>query len=826
MISTHVRQIATQLNLQIECDSSGNKLAEIAVIIESPSESDIKLNLPLTGGTGATLFNIFKKYSITQKDCYITCAIKKKLPILSDSFRLNGTELIDWRTVLEAELSELPNLKYILCLGRNGLQLFTGEKSIVDWRGSILPYNLFINNIVKHLQILYTFNPIMIYREPKWEVIYKYDIYKFYLLVSGQYREHYINHLINPTAPEALKFIYKIQNEKKPFALDIETIGNEMCCIGLANDTHEGMCINFRDDKHNRFTLEEEINLKRAFCRLLIDPNSKIITQNGSFDNSWLGFKERFPVFKCYFDTLLAHHTLYPRMPHNLGFLTSMYTMHPYYKDDGKTWREGGDINQYWRYNVKDVCITLACYYKLDQELKDQKLDNFFYNHVMRIQPHLVNMCVQGIKVDTELKAKIDSDLTVSIQEIRKKFINLLTECFPRVPFDDFNLNSVKDMGTLVYGFMKQPDYSGKRQVNDEQLEKVLVKEGIDERYKEIVRTYLEYKKETKFYSTYVKAKNDDDGRMRCEYKQYGTVDAPGRLSSTSVLWGSGTNLQNQPQRAQSMFIADPGYGFLYFDLKQAEAKVVAYGWKVQKLKEAFERCAKDPNLDVHRMNASAIFHIPYDEIPSYDRLSYPKTTDDPNRDGEITKRYLGKRCVHGLNYRMQPDRLSITTGIPIEMAKEAFNSYHATYPEIQQAWRNTIKELKQNHCLYNYMGRRLLFLEPITDNNTDSVIAFKPQSTIGDYVSSIIADIEEDPQFPKDKARCILNIHDALVFIYKLEPDVEKLMMKLIWKWANKPIMINGEPVVIGMDFKKSYPDENGVHRWTTLKSVEYKDE
>ena len=286
-------------------------------------------------------------------------------------------------------------------------------------------------------------------------------------------------------------------------------------------------------------------------------------------------------------------------------------------------------------------------------------------------------------------------------------------------------------------------------------------------------------------------------------------------------MWGSGTNLQNQPQRAQSMFIADEGYGLLYFDLKQAEAKVVAYGWNVTKLKQAFERAAKDPNMDIHRMNASAIFKIPYKEIPSYDRLTYGKTTDDPDKDGEITLRFLGKKCVHGLNYRMQADRLAITTGIDIKLAREAFNSYHATYPEIQKAWKNTIDELKKNKCLYNYMGRRLYFLEPITDNNMDSVIAFKPQSTIGDYVSSIIADVEDDPEFPKDKARCILNIHDALIFLYKL--DVEELMMKLIWKWANKPLNINGEDVVIGMDFKKAYPDEQGIRRWSTMKEVEY---
>lgn len=821
MIDSQLQKIAESVGLTIECGSSGPLDAEVAIILECPNESDIKLKTPLSTTSGHMIFKVLEKYKIFRQNCYITTAVKRKVPILLDKYKVDGTEIENWRNILDIELSKLPNLKYVLCLGRYALEVLTREKSIVDWRGSVLDYCVNTTGYQKTVKCLYTFNPIMIYREPKWEVIFKYDLYKLHLLNSGNFREHKINHLINPTASEALRFIYKMMNDKKPFALDIETIGNEMCCIGLANSTHEGMCINFRDNLHNRFTLQEEINIRKAFCRLLTDPNSKIVTQNGSFDNSWLGFKDRFPIFKCYFDTLLAHHTLYPRLPHNLGFLTSIYTTHPYYKDDGKTWREGGNINQYWEYNVKDVCITLAAYEGLLKELQTQKLDDFFFNHVMRLQPHLVNMCVQGVKIDTELKSKLNQDLKGDIEVIKKDFIALLTEAFPGIPFDDFNMNSPKDMGMLIYSFMKMPTYSDKKKVDEETLEKYITKESTPELFRKILSKYLEYKKEIKFYSTYVETKIDPDGRIRCEYKQYGTINAPGRLSSTSVLWGSGANLQNQPQRAQVMFMADPGYGLIYFDLKQAEAKVVAYGWKVTKLRDAFERAAKDSSLDIHRMNASAIFKIPYEDIPSYDRLTYGKNTDDPKRDGETTLRFLGKKCVHGLNYRMQADRLAATTGIDINLAKEAFNSYHAAYPEIQQAWKNTINELKANKCLYNYMGRRLYFLEPLNENNMDSIIAFKPQSTIGDYVSSIIADVEEDPEFPKDDARCLLNIHDALIFLYKL--DKEELMKKLIWKHANKPLIINGEPVVIGMDFKISIPDEDGIRRWSHMKGIDY---
>jgi hypothetical protein len=49
-----------------------------------------------------------------------------------------------------------------------------------------------------------------------------------------------------------------------------------------------------------------------------------------------------------------------PWLPHSLAFLTSRYTTHPYYKDEKEGWKQVGDADRFWRYNVKDCCITLA----------------------------------------------------------------------------------------------------------------------------------------------------------------------------------------------------------------------------------------------------------------------------------------------------------------------------------------------------------------------------------------------------------------------------------------------------------------------------------
>ena len=118
--------------MKIECGSAGTKDAELIVLLDSPSENDCKLNIPLSTTTGSVVFRTLEKYNIKRSNCYITCAVKRKLPQFTEKFRLDGTELLNWRNILETELEDLPNVKYILCLGRYAMQIFTNETSIVN----------------------------------------------------------------------------------------------------------------------------------------------------------------------------------------------------------------------------------------------------------------------------------------------------------------------------------------------------------------------------------------------------------------------------------------------------------------------------------------------------------------------------------------------------------------------------------------------------------------------------------------------------------------------------------------------------------------------
>lgn len=817
---------ASSAGLRVEVPSFGNFNADIAVIGEYPGERELFMKMPFVGQSGKLLFDVLGKQGITRQHVWTTNVVRCRIGEAGEKKTIHKGDLAQWYGLLEWELSQLPNLKYILVLGNLPLEGITGETGITHWRGSVVDWSIRSTDDrpPRTVKLICANNPALVLREPKNEIVFHFDMNKLKLVREGKWKPHVIKPIINPSPREAIAFITRMQDEKLPTAFDIETISNEAACVGFANSPHEGMCINFRDRTTNRWKTIEERAVRKRINRFLTDPNARIVAQNGTFDSYWLWYKDRIRVHKVWFDTLLAHHTLYSQLPHNLGFLTAQYTTHPYYKDEKRDWREGGNIDSFWEYNVKDCCITLACQRALLGELQAQNLDKFFFNHVMRLQPHLIRMTVGGMLTDRALKDKIVEELGEEVAEQERYFKNCA--CIATGEPDlDVNPLSAPQLADLFFRRLKLVGRGVSTDADNRQ--RMLSHPRTSQAAKDVILSLDKFKEDQKFLSTYAESIIDEDGRSRSEWKQYGTQSAPGRLSSTAVMWGSGGNFQNQPERSKKMYIADKGYRYLYFDLSQAEARIVAYAWNVRGLIENFEAAAKDKSLDVHRANASRIFKVPYDTIPKFDRYLLGENTDDPKLDNRPTKRFLGKRCVHGLNYRMQAPKLAQVCNIPMLMAQEAFISYHKAFPEIKDGWEATTKEVYRTRELWNFMGRRLKFLGRLPTPGAEvgeeasvleSIIAFKPQSTIGDKVCETIYLCEDDPDWPKD-ARVVLNIHDALIALVPDDDEVATYVAKIMRKHAEAPILVNGTPVVIPADFAWSVPDENGVHRWSNMK-------
>ncbi len=832
----------TYPKLKVECSPAGNLHAQIVVIGEAPGEHEARNNTPFTGGSGQVLWTALRKYNINKTMVFATNVMKrragpgKQTPTGRTSDMGRG-ERTDWAGSLLWELRQLPNVRYVLVLGGVALDAcrpfmnMTSESGVTMWRGSV------VHGAIdgRPVEFIITYNPAHIMREPKFEITFRFDIAKLQRVIDGKYQDYKIEDHINPSPKEAIEWIDMMHDGKVPVAFDIEVVSGETACIGLAANNHRGYCINLRTLDANRFSLFEERDVMRRMARFLGDHTVQLVAQNGIFDTAWLWYKDGIRVDHVWFDTLLAHHTLYSSLPHNLAYLTAQYTDHPFYKDEGKTWREGGDIDQFWRYNVKDCCIARKVMERTYIELERDGLIDFFFDHVMRLQPHLVRMMVGGVLCDKPLKEVIVEEMQEQVGDLLNKFYgeaHLAIAKHKEEPVDDTyfpNPNSWKQLQVLLFDKL---DLVGRgRSTNAENRRRLRSASRGTPESQRMLDTLDTYATEHKFLSTYATSKLDEDGRFRCEYRQFGTQSAPGRLSSAQTPWRTGMNLQNQPERSKSMFVADDDHVMLYFDLEQAEARYVGWDADIDKWKEDFERARLNPgSYDCHRALAADMWRIPYDEVPS----------QDFDEHGERTRRYVAKRCRHGLNYRMQADRLSIVTGLDIDEAKAAFAIYHGITPQLRRWWEALIATVRRDHQLVSSYGRRLIILERLDDGSMDSIVAFRPQSTIGDKVNEVIYQSHDDKRWPSN-ARIALNIHDALVALSR--PDDAMRCLSIMKKYAEIPIMVTStmshetEPMIIPAECKMTtqrtlwrmdenkklefYNDDDGLFRWSHLSKV-----
>jgi DNA polymerase I-like protein with 3'-5' exonuclease and polymerase domains len=434
---------------------------------------------------------------------------------------------------------------------------------------------------------------------------------------------------------------------------------------------------------------------------------------------------------------------------------------------------------------------------------------------------------VHGVAVDLERKKKIVELVSMDVQSILDKFHDCVHE-LTGDPFYTPNPGSWQQMKILYFDKLQ---LKGRGASTDEANRIQIMKNPeTSTRAKELISYVGRYAEEAKFLGTYAESTVGPDGRFRCEYKQNGVQKAPGRLSSSSLLDGQGGNMQNQPNRAREMYISDPGMVFGYFDLSQAEARVVGWRAGIIKWMDQFEKARIDGVYDCHRALASDMFKVPYEDVPHIDF----------DENGKPTIRYVAKRCRHGLNYRMERYKLSEVTGLSYNEANRNFIIYHSTTPELEKWWAVEEKNFRQNREVYNALGRRFKVIQRIDDDVLKSIVAFYPQSTIGDKVTQVWYQSESDSDWPDD-ARIVIDVHDCLVCM--ASPKTIKTALAIMVKWAQTPIPIKNvftnriEQLIIPAEAKMSYPvslklqdngkweyvedQENGVHRWSNLRKV-----
>ena len=408
----------------------------------------------------------------------------------------------------------------------------------------------------------------------------------------------------------------------------------------------------------------------------------------------------------------------------------------------------------------KTDLTTKACYEaytayasstKLEKRLKEDGLWSLFEEIEMPLVFTLYDMEKNGVKVEAEALKHYGDQLGDKIVELEKEIYEDANETF--------NINSPKQLGVVLFEDMKIP---GGRKTKTGYSTAADVLEKLAPEYP-IVAKILEYRQLTKLKSTYADGLAgyiQEDGRIHGKFNQ--TVTATGRISSTEP------NLQNIPVRVElgrmirKVFVPEEGYVFVDADYSQIELRVLAHCSGDEQLIKAYREEA-----DIHRITASQVFHVPFDEV-----------TDSQRRNA--------KAVNFGIVYGISSFGLSQDLSITRKEAAKYIEDYFHTYPGIKAFLDDVVAHAKENGYVKTLFGRRRPVPELASSNFMqrsfgERVAMNAPiQGTAADIMKIAMIGVNKRLKEQKMKSRLVLQVHDELLIeTHHTEIDTVKEILR-----------------------------------------------
>ena len=274
----------------------------------------------------------------------------------------------------------------------------------------------------------------------------------------------------------------------------------------------------------------------------------------------------------------------------------------------------------------------------------------------------------------------------------------------------------------------------------------------------EVVSSILEYRQLTKLKSTYADGLANyiqEDGRIHGKFNQ--TITATGRISSTEP------NLQNIPARMElgrlirKAFIPEEGYLFIDADYSQIELRILAHCSGDEQLITAYKEAR-----DIHRMTASQVFHVPFDEVTDLQRRN-------------------AKAVNFGIVYGISSFGLSQDLSITKKEAAQYIENYFATYPGIKRFLDDAVASGKEQGYVTTLFGRRRPKPELSSGNFMqrsfgERVAMNSPiQGTAADIMKIAMNGVYKRLKEENLKSRLVLQVHDELL-IEAQETEIEQV--------------------------------------------------
>lgn len=404
-------------------------------------------------------------------------------------------------------------------------------------------------------------------------------------------------------------------------------------------------------------------------------------------------------------------------------------------------------------YGARQAEIFFRARKVMEERLAENEQKSLFYDMEMPLIYVLADMEKYGIKVDKAALLAYQKRLGESLDGMEEEIYALAGE--------KFNINSPKQLGVILFerlglkgGKKTKTGYSTAADV----LEKLRTAHPIVERI-------LHYRQLAKLKSTYadglLAVMDAETEKIYSTFNQ--TITATGRISSTEP------NLQNIPVRLElgrelrKIFIPESAeFCFLDADYSQIELRVLAHISGDESLIAAFKS-----NQDIHRMTASQVFHVPFDEVTPLQRSN-------------------AKAVNFGIIYGKGAFSLGQDLGISRKEAEEYINAYFARYPKIKTFMEDTIKNGAKNGYVSTLWNRRRNMPELQSSNfmqraaGERAAMNMPIQGTAADIIKLAMIKVHRALQEGGYRSRLILQVHDELLIeAYKEEKDAVAKILK-----------------------------------------------
>lgn len=563
--------------------TSGPLNASILIVGEGWGPAEEMAKAPFVGSSGQFFREMLKEAGINPDLCFLTNMtprkpdnndtrlffhrIDEKMPTLKGLHPKK--ELRDDLEKLYAQIERVqPRVVvavgayafWALTRGRTGVATEKGYKvpsGVGTWRGSFLTYDEGGDKAERdRIPLVPIYHPAGIIKNYAWRQVTVQDLRGRVAPLGrgGQVPSDHRDIITAPTLEQTLNVLSYLSQlgTGHTICCDVETRSPHIDCIGLSWSKTRAICIPFISvfSGNTYWEREDEFTVRKALVSLFKRGDLFWSNQNISYDLQYLDLWLYQPP-RPQFDTMVAHHLLYPGTPKSLDYLASLYC--DYYRYWGESTHHTTDQQRWW-YNGLDCCYT----YELTEELRvlvqRSGKQELFQERMDLLWEVALPMMREGVRIDLTERKKQALKLYMEMEKFAfyfKSVMPLRLRQAVRGPSSKSEwFDSPIQQMVLFYDIMNLTEHyntkTKKRTVDDDALPKIAAEEPL---LRGIIDLLQHYRSMRVYYTNFMTAPVDWDNRMRSSLDICGTETF--RWASRESAFNTGANLMNIPKEKQ-----------------------------------------------------------------------------------------------------------------------------------------------------------------------------------------------------------------------------------------------------------------------------------